>query len=147
MTLFAIIFIGFIIRPAGNEFIVAHTENATFTCQYCGSDSNINWLLNGISVLDDREDIKLGYSFEAAVCGVVFIMTITNTTQYNQTNIQCQANLLGGTSDISAPILLSVQGNYNTVHTYLSINITIINHKFYTYRAIGSYFQFDLDEI
>ena len=104
------IFIGFIIMPTGNEVIVAHTENATFTCQYCGSDSNIKWLLNGTSVLDDREDIKLSYSFEA-VCGVVFKMTITNTTQYNQTIIQCKADLLGGTSNTSAPILLSVQGN------------------------------------
>ena len=97
--------------PTGNEVTVVYTENATFTCQYCGSDSNIKWLLNGTSVLDDRRDLKLGYSFEEAICGVVFIMTITNTTQYNQTNVQCRADLLGGTSNTSAPILLSVQGN------------------------------------
>ena len=115
---------GFIITPSDTEYIVAVCENATFTCQHCGSDINTIWLLNGTSLLDDPENIKLDYSFEA-VCGVMFIMTIINPAQYNQTNIQCQADL-GGTSNISAPILLSVQGIRESIIILCYVHIIIL---------------------
>lgn len=103
-----LLLIGFIRTPSNMEFIVPEGKNATFTCQHCGSE-NINWLLNGTSLLNAPEDIKLDYSFEA-VCRVLYVMTVINSTRYNQTKIRCQANL-GGTLNTSAPILLSVQGN------------------------------------
>lgn len=88
-------------------------ENGSFQCQHCLTD-DINWLLNGTKLhkYSDmvQEDVMLfvGYSSQP-YCGLQFTLVMRNIGRYNNTFIQCQANIAGSVN-LTSHVILLVQG-------------------------------------
>ena len=78
---------------------------ATFLCQHPQAD-NINWRLNGTGLnrLNPRPSgIRVGEIGD--------LLNITALSGYNNTEVRCVALLLNGTTELSSPVYLTVQGH------------------------------------
>ena len=107
---------GFIDTP--DSLIAAIGERAIFDCRHCGA-LEIDWELNGTLVpsINLPENIYENYSFpddpSSLLCGGVYSLIIADVATYNETMIQCEANINGAPNEDSDSALLLTQGYRN----------------------------------
>ena len=91
------------------EVILAVGETAVFRCQHCSSD-NIMWRLNRTLILNSSvtHNVSVTHTSQSP-CGILFALTISDIERYNQTTIQCEANVMGS-PNVATPVKLLVQG-------------------------------------
>ena len=105
--------IGFLEMPVSYnmELILAVGEDAIFTCQHCTADT-VHWRLNGTLFRNSNvsEGVIRNYTIQS-YCGVLYTLTIVKEVveRYNQTTIQCEAEI-NGSPNVTSPVLLLVQG-------------------------------------
>ena len=97
--------------PASQEAAIG--SEAIFRCQHPAAFS-LGWRVNGTFYIQGSiPDITLGFNTEDG--NLVSTLTIVATVDYNGTRVACVASLTNGSTEISAPVLLIVQGE-NIIH-------------------------------
>lgn len=118
--------IGFAETP--DSLIAAIGERAIFNCQHC-TTLEIDWQLNGTIVpsINLPANIYVDYAFPddplSLTCGGIYSLVFADISTYNETVIQCEANIHGVPNEASDPALLLTQG---IVHKGNCIIISII---------------------
>ena len=87
-------------------------ENATFLCQFPGTDAAIEWKINNVS-LREQTDVNIHTQIKPNVSGDIHALTITALESYNGTTIKCSARLASGQCHEveSSTVNLLIQGD------------------------------------
>ena len=109
MILELIIYVAFDEAPVSQEAAIG--SEAIFRCQHPAAVS-LGWRVNGTFYMQGSIlGVTPGFNTEDG--NLVSTLTIVATVDYNGTRVACVASLTDGSIEISAPVLLIVQGENN----------------------------------
>ena len=88
-------------------------QKGMFTCEANGGDYTV-WRVNGKKIVDlspdIEEDLNFAHNGSEGTGSGLFIMNITARTMYNGTTVQCVTGDVGGMTEESEIVTMTIQG-------------------------------------
>jgi diphthamide biosynthesis methyltransferase len=78
-------------KPSNSRVVLG--DNATFYCQFPGTDVSIEWKVNNVS-LSEYMDVNINNQIRQNASGSVHTLTILALKSYNETTVKCSARIL-----------------------------------------------------
>ena len=114
-----------IIEHPQNEVVDLH-KMATFTCETNGGDVTF-WKVNGASDIPPEMLDDVVSSRKRVGANTRLTLDIHAKAEYNQTTIQCITTVIGGDSEESEIVTLTIRG---ILHIHIDVSMLYPPHRF-----------------